>query len=79
MKNNKGITLVTLVITIVVMAILAGVTVATTNLIEESVRQKKEAISFQTKKPRNAWLFSQGTRCTIRACFPPIHSNHFPT
>ena len=41
MKNNKGITLVTLVITIVVMAILAGVTVATTNLVEESVRQKK--------------------------------------
>ena len=27
-------------------------------------------ISFQTKKPRNAWLFSQGTRCTTRAYSP---------
>ncbi len=38
--NQKGITLISLIITIIVMAILVGVTVTTMNLIENAERQK---------------------------------------
>ena len=51
MKNNKGITLVALVITIIIMAILAGFTVTTTNLVEKSQSQKilSDMVLIQTK------------------------------
>ena len=38
--NKKGITLISLVITIIVMAIIAGITITTTNLIQNANRQR---------------------------------------
>ncbi len=40
MKEEKGVTLVALIITIIVMLIIAGTTIATSNIIEKSTEQQ---------------------------------------
>ncbi len=51
LKNNKGVTLIALVITIMIMIVLAGATVATSNIVEEAQKQQiaTNMLLIQTK------------------------------
>ncbi|MBQ8298528.1 MAG: type II secretion system protein [Clostridia bacterium] len=59
LKNNSGISITTLVITIVVMLIIAGIAVGTsTEIIDDSVDAKKEAAIFEDNEEIRALLMN---------------------
>lgn len=51
MKNNKGVTLVALIITVIVLLIISGTIITTSNLIQQGEKQKiiTEMLLIQTK------------------------------
>lgn len=59
LKNNSGVSITTLVITIVVMLIIAGVAIGTsTQIIDDSVEAKKEAAIFEDNETIRALLMN---------------------